>query len=71
MTGRFGPQVTSKAMGGGGASGASAAKTIVSKFNIEIEAFFKQLLTGARSATGDTTQCLRFPYVCTRLAHAH
>jgi hypothetical protein len=34
-------------MGGGGASGASAAKTIVSKFNIEIEAFFKQLLTGA------------------------
>jgi myosin heavy subunit len=32
---------------GGKSTGASAAKTIVSKFNIEIEAFFKQLLTGA------------------------
>jgi myosin heavy subunit len=32
---------------GAGATGASAAKTIVSKFNLEIEAFFKQLLTGA------------------------
>ena len=32
---------------GGGSTGASAAKTIVSKFNLEIEAFFKQLLTGA------------------------
>ena len=33
--------------GGGGSTGASAAKTTVSKFNLEIEAFFKQLLTGA------------------------
>jgi myosin heavy subunit len=32
---------------GAGSTGASAAKTIVSKFNIEIESFFKQLLTGA------------------------
>jgi hypothetical protein len=32
---------------GGGSTGASAAKTTVSKFNLEIEAFFKQLLTGA------------------------
>ena len=32
---------------GAGSSGASAAKTTVSKFNLEIEAFFKQLLTGA------------------------
>jgi len=30
-----------------GAGGPAAAKTIVSKFNLEIEAFFKQLLTGA------------------------
>lgn len=32
---------------GAGSTGASAAKTTVSKFNLEIEAFFKQLLTGA------------------------
>ena len=32
---------------GAGSTGAGAAKTIVSKFNLEIEAFFKQLLTGA------------------------
>lgn len=35
------------AAAGGKSTGASQAKTIVSKFNIEIEAFFKQLLTGA------------------------
>ena len=32
---------------GAGSTGASEMKTTVSKFNLEIEAFFKQLLTGA------------------------